>query len=304
MKYEQWVIKHLKVSSRFGDEALVFCPLHDNSSSPAMSINVAKGLYVCYGCGAKGHLSSLAKAVGSPLTAVFDAGALAQGLGRLRAGEAATEATQKVPEEWLDRFRWQKPHRYWIKERNIDPETCMKWKLGYDKQSDSGTIPIRDINGNCLGVIRRRLGKLGEGEPRYLYPRGFKISWHLYGAHFLADRKLDNVVITEGSLDCIAMDQAGYTSVALLGARLHPHQLTILTGMDVETITLCLDNDKAGKHATQVVAAQLIAEGFKVNIAKHVRDKKDPSSMSVFQRRLVVKSAESYLRLRLKQVSA
>ena len=304
MRYEQWVTKHLKVSSRFGEEALVFCPIHKNSSTPAMSVNLSKGLYICYSCGAKGHLSDLSLRLGAPLTAVFDAEALGQGLARLRAGESPTEATQKLPEEWLDRFGWKKPHRYWTEERKIAPDVCRKWKLGYDSHSNSGTIPIRDMNGNVLGVIRRRLGKLKEGEPRYLYPRGFKISWHLYGAHFLKDEKLDQVVITEGSLDCIAMDQAGFHSVALLGARLHPHQLTILSGLDVDTIVLSLDNDRAGRHATQTVAAQLLSEGFTVQVARTFRGKKDPSSMALLQRKMSVNMAESYLRLRLRNASA
>lgn len=304
MKYEAWVLKNLKVSSRFGDEVLVFCPFHDNATSPACCVNIKKGLYVCYGCNAKGHISDMAKRVGTPLTAVYTAEAISDGLQRLRAGEAKAEAVRKLPEAWLDQFAWKRPHRYWTEERKFRPETCREWKLGYDRHSNAGVIPIRDVKGNLLGIVRRRLGKLASGEPRYLYPKGFKISWHLFGSHNLDPNATHDIVcITEGSLDTIALWEAGFHSVALLGARLHPHQLTILTGHDIDTLTLCLDNDEAGVHATQVVAQQVMAEAFQPYVWRTLNGKKDAASMSIMQRKFAVSTAENYLRLRLKASS-
>ena len=303
MRYEQWVIKNLNVSSRFGDEVLVLCPFHKNSSTAACCVNIRKGLYVCYSCGAKGHITDMAKALRAPLTAHFDAEAVGEGLQRLRAAEANTEAVRKLPEKWLDQFGWQRPHKYWTEERKFKEETCVDWKLGYDKHSNSGIIPIRDVKGNLLGVVRRKLGKLNAGEPRYLYPKGFKISWHLFGAWRIEDGD-GPLCVCEGSLDAIAMTEAGYTAVALLGARLHPHQLTILTGGKFDDVVLCLDNDEAGQHASKVAAAQLVAEGFNVQVSRKIDGKKDPASMTIMQRRIAVSGAESYMRLRIRDASA
>lgn len=304
LKYEQWCVKHLSVKSRFGDEVLTLCPFHDNKTTPSCSVNMRKGLFVCYSCGEKGHISKMAKRVGSPLTAVYDAGAIGQGLDRLRTLGEASEAVQRLPESWLDRFKWEKPHRYWTEERGFDPETCRQWKLGYDSSHNAGTIPIRDVQGNVLGVVRRHIGRLRPGMPRYMYPKGFKISWHLFGAHLMTGVKAEQVVLTEGSLDAIAMNEAGFHAVALLGARLHPHQLTIMSGFDVDRVTLMLDNDEAGIHAAQVVSSQLQAEGFNVYMARRFKGVKDAGEMSEAQRVAAIDHAQSYLRLRLKAVGA
>ena len=47
------------------------------------------------------------------------------------------------------------------------------------------------------------------------------------------------------------LEQCGYTSVALLGANMSRQQEELLLSLPTKEIVLCLDNDQAGRDATE-----------------------------------------------------
>lgn len=317
MKYQRWIEDNLRPSSVFGAEALCLCPFHDNKTSPALCINMNSGLFVCYSCGEKGHINRISEVVGSPVTKFFTAGAVRDRLDRVGGSQGNVAPLKVLSEGTLRRFHPERPHKYWTQERGLSEKTCLKWQLGYDpngrrKGTDGefvterhAIIPIRDSRGRLLGVIRRRLGTIQKGQPRYLYPWGFKISHHLYGVHHLRGKRIENLVITEGSIDAMLFDQEGFASVALLGSQLHPQQMHLISGLNITgAIILALDNDTPGIHATRVTAAKLVADGYEVLVASSFNGCKDAGDMSRLQRRLSIEGAQNYLRLRLREASA
>lgn len=67
--FEQWLDKYLNYNRsrerHKGTEVLMWCPYHvderqgDPTANPSLSINTAKGVYQCFGCGAKGTVAQL-----------------------------------------------------------------------------------------------------------------------------------------------------------------------------------------------------------------------------------------------------
>lgn len=54
-----------------GVNAMAFCPFHDNTNTPALSIHQDEGVWQCFGCGERGDLELLARKLGQSLDQEF-----------------------------------------------------------------------------------------------------------------------------------------------------------------------------------------------------------------------------------------
>lgn len=121
----------------------------------------------------------------------------------------------------------------------------------YDYFRDRVTFPIRDARGRVIAFGARTMG---DAEPKYLnspetplFHKGdtlFNLNLAREAAH-----KAGRVMVCEGYMDVIALDQAGIAeAVAPLGTALTEGQLEALWRLAPEPI-LCFDGDKAGQRA-------------------------------------------------------
>ena len=121
----------------------------------------------------------------------------------------------------------------------------------YDRFRGRVMIPIRDQRGRAIAFGGRILD---QGEPKYLNSPEtplFDKGRTLYNLHNAApaSRKSGRVIVVEGYMDVIALDQAGIAeAVAPLGTALTEGQLEKLWAL-VDTPTLCFDGDAAGRKA-------------------------------------------------------
>jgi DNA primase len=121
----------------------------------------------------------------------------------------------------------------------------------YDRFRGRLMIPIRDARGRVIGFGGRIIGA---GEPKYLNrPETvlFDKGRTLYNIDRAspASRQAGRIVVVEGYMDVIALDQAGIgESVAPNGTALTEAQLAILWRLDPAPI-LCFDGDAAGQKA-------------------------------------------------------
>lgn len=121
----------------------------------------------------------------------------------------------------------------------------------YDYFRDRVTFPIRDARGRVIAFGARTLG---DGEPKYLNSPEtplFHKGDTLFNLNLARDAalKTGRVVVCEGYMDVIALDQAGIAeAVAPLGTALTENQLTALWRLAPEPV-LCFDGDKAGQRA-------------------------------------------------------
>lgn len=280
----------LDVRQDDGEEWLCICPFHPDTS-PSFRVNVVKGLYICYACGAKGGRSSLMTRLGisarGPRT---DPSKI-----RHRALAMRSEAPRRrskalpLPETVLTSFRAIETD-YWA-QRGFSPDVVEKFDLGYDITTNAATIPVRTSSGDLVAIIRRHL----DPNPRlkYRYPKGFSISQHLWGAHAV---ETNHVAIAEGPLDAVALWDAGVPAVALMGCRMSRFQERILKGLDLTTVTLFLDNDRAGREAADRIADRL-ASSFIVKRVRYPRGvgAKDPGELDLSVRKEMYGKAQSKL---------
>jgi DNA primase len=124
-------------------------------------------------------------------------------------------------------------------------------KESYDRFRGRLTFPIKDRRGRVIAFSARILG---QGEPKYLnspetplFDKG-RTLFNIDRAA-AASREARRVIVVEGQMDVIALDQAGIAeAVAPLGTAMTETQLGLLWRL-APTPILCFDGDAAGQKA-------------------------------------------------------
>lgn len=281
--YPRFVLQHLDVKTRSGMEWQCLCPYHEDSS-PSFSINVRKGLFICYACGAKGNMNDLAKhlQVRSPNGEFVP---VEESLDNLEEQIAQYRATKSKPRRapvngnfWTSRYRlgndwkthWEnrlpsitKPIGSTAIQLGVSLSIADMFSLGYDHMRHELVIPIFNFNGSAETAVRRRLGEF-DG-PKYLYAKGFKTSHHLFGAWQVRTlsscAKATRVAIVEGTIDALSMWLVGVPAVAILGSNLSATQARLLQMLDAREYVIMTDRDRAGRKAQIEIEAQLRGKG-------------------------------------------
>lgn len=227
-----------------GTERPFCCEVHPDSQASA-SVNVLKGVWCCYACGAAGTVGKDKKKAPSieALVAVL---------------RGATPP-RTYPESWLDMFDASTPGRYWIQRLGL--ETAKYFRCGLSPMEGFPTYPLRDANGVCIGVVTR----LPDGKPKYRYPYGVSTARTLFGlTHGAAWRKATVAVLVEGAPDVMALHAQrlpGMENVMVLGcygAGLHAPQRQLLGRFPrLKVVVLGFDNDEAGARATEMARQTL-----------------------------------------------
>lgn len=145
-----------------------------------------------------------------------------------------------VTDEELDKYRW--THPYWAK-RKISDEVCVKFDLGYDKSSNSITMPVWDYYGNCVGVTKRRVDKKvfyipdGMVKPVYLLNFGRKEGWSV-------------IYLCESQINALYLNSIGLNACACFGTGT-TQQAEDLIRSGVRSIVFCFDGDNAGRKGRE-----------------------------------------------------
>jgi len=247
------------------DEFQIPCPFHDDSR-PSCSINVEKGMWICFrGCG-QGSLKSF---IGQYLN--FNSEEVEQYL--LKNGiqiELCSFDGFEVEDGDLDEVEIPYQKGYvpdWIFERGFNKQTLLEWECGIDTYRNL-VIPIHDKSSREVGWVTRQYKQ----EPKYLYSKGLKKSKVLFGSHKIT--KCDFVCITEGTLDTMWLNQNGFNSVALLGAHMSKIQEELLVKLPTNELVLCLDNDEAGQMGSEKIST-CISKRFVVSYTQLPTEYKD-----------------------------
>ncbi|NBO53640.1 MAG: hypothetical protein EBU84_03390 [Actinobacteria bacterium] len=196
--------------------------------------------------------------------------------------EASSHRQQDIPTRcswiwnpWMGKTR--RPH--W--QCDISKDHIKEYCLGYDELEEDAIIPLKDINGRVLGLVRRTNSdaKISLDYPKYKYPKGLKISEILFGANVAVQRFADKfykpcqsvLVICEGTVDAVSVSRAvsmtdGQTEtrfslagVAILGARMSSAQAEIVKRIAPNRILIATDQDRAGNLAAMQVGETLKA---------------------------------------------
>lgn len=223
-----------------GIERSFNCPTHQDRNASA-SVNVVKGLWTCYACGAGGTVEGAPPPdVETIASALFDA-----------------TITPSHPETWLDLFDADHPSTYWAQRFGYD--TAVKFRCGTNPLTSEPTYPIREATPphKIIGVVTRT-----EGTPKYKYPFGAVTSSTLFNIEELTRTHPRTLILCEGATDVMAIYQAipdlagkNAAAVGCFGSSIHEPQRRIITGLRPRRIITAFDNDKAGyKAKAQAIA--------------------------------------------------
>lgn len=136
--------------------------------------------------------------------------------------------------------------------RGIRPPMWDRFKLGFD--GERLTIPYLTPAGPWLVKRRCIQHDKCEGHPKYKNTEGAEL--HLYNAPVLIDSDL--VVVTEGELDAVTVEQAGVNAVAVPGAtqwKANRHWRFCFDS--VSEVIVVGDGDKPGEESAKAISDSL-----------------------------------------------
>jgi DNA primase len=261
------------------DELIGFCPFH-KESKPSFHISLSKNAFQCFGCKAKGNILDFVQQ--KEAVELREAGLLISqwfgiGQGPISALEAKEEARkeEKAPQLAKEEKIINSPlkftlkldpdHRY-LKERGLAKETVEYFGLGYcSKGLMKGriAIPIHNEAGELVAYAGRWPGDPPENEGKYKLPLGFQKHMVIYSLHrAIKEAPEGKLIVVEGFFDCFRIWQTGFKNViALMGSVLSKEQEGLLTG-HAKMVVLMLDQDEAGKKATEEILSRLARRVF------------------------------------------
>lgn len=128
---------------------------------------------------------------------------------------------------------------------NIKYDTQMLFEVGIDKASERISIPIRNPQGQLVGVKGRYFGAVPNGINKYIALHNYQKSLVLYGLHLTLDEiiKQNKVYVFESEKSVMQSWEYGIKNcVAIGGHNLSETQIMDLEGLGVDII-LCFDKD-------------------------------------------------------------
>lgn len=266
-----------------GDEFDMHCPKPEHvDSRPSCSINLKTGLWKCLSCGAAGDLVRLGVLVqGEEYERILKM-LKPDSIDALRNTLARRIIRHRTPKMPVRRMTLPGPyeegplHELW--ERGFTPAHCERWGIRYvplqelqGKErnfniTNSIGIPIRDANRRLLAWCYRRTAHSASWQPRYLYTPDVALSELWFGLQHHADH--EDIVIVEGALDAVWLDQHQIPALALLGSEMGKSKLLYLTRY--RTVTLFGDFDMGGINAVQRIG-NVIGNRTAVRVVRYNR---------------------------------
>jgi DNA primase len=308
-----------------GEQWQGFCPLptHEGKrNSSSFSANVGRGIWQCFGCGAKGNLIEFAtrmeglnpdnpddfRKTALLLQKMFvgkDGGerekptkqAMRERSGQEDLDEERPGSVVNAPLDFeLQRLDYSHP---FLRGRGFTEETIKTFGLGYCHRGlmkGRIAIPLHDAEGALIGYAGRIVDEeaTGKDTPRYLFPGSrehngtrheFRKSAFLYNG-FRVENAL-RLVVVESFTAVWWLTQAGITNVvALMGASCSEMQADLPRDLVPEdgSIWIFPDSDKAGERMAEETLVMLAPYRF-VRLIK-LEEGQQPTDLSPEEHRV------------------
>ena len=289
-----------------GDHIQITCPYHSNGMErkPSAGIRKSDGVFHCFACGeihtlpevishCFGHDEDLIGTWGwqwllknFAIVQVEERKDVEIDFRRSNMADKNSIKADKINNNWvteeeLDKYRYTHPYMY---KRGLTDEIIELFDIGYDRDMQAITFPVRDIRGNCLFIARRSVKT-----KFFNYPEG--VEKPLYGLYELelnsyvtkAYKQLDGsvkfesgypkeIIVCESMLDALSFWTVGKCAVALNGLG-NELQFKQLRELPCREIILATDMDERGLAArerirknmknTKIISEYFFPEGRK-----------------------------------------
>ena len=133
----------------------------------------------------------------------------------------------------------------------------------YDRFFHRVIFPIFSPDSRVIGFGGR---VTGDGQPKYVNSRAtclFDKGRNLYGLSRAKDMEGDGIILCEGYMDVISLQQKGFPAVAPLGTALTEEQVTLLRRY-TDTVYVSFDGDDAGRKAVMRAVPMLRDSDFRI----------------------------------------
>lgn len=214
----------------------------------------------------------------------------ALGIGDYEQGIAPVVVEETFPEVCYERFIHDRYHSY-ILDRGFTPATLATYGVGYDREKERVTFPLRNRDGRLVGCLGRAVD---DREPKYWTYWGTQKARHLFGLHLATKVQCENMtsvvnglsfVVVEGPCDALRVWQetrgdsrfSGILPVAIMGSKPSRGQVELLR-RHAATCTFLLDNDEAGRAGTRSLLDN-VADVVPSWVGVYPDDRKDPDSL-------------------------
>lgn len=145
-----------------------------------------------------------------------------------------------ISDKELDKYRYIHPYMY---KRGLTDEIIKRFDIGYDREREEITFPVRDIEGRCVFVAGRSV------ESKFFrLPKGFDKP--IYCADKFRAGTYRTAYITESFLNCLTCWKYNKPAMAMIGTG-NQKQYEILNKLPVREYILAFDPDEAGRKATE-----------------------------------------------------
>ncbi len=181
-----------------------------------------------------------------------------------------------APDDWHKLSNYLQSKGF-TEEELVTANLCGRGRNGgiYDSFRDRVMFPIIDLRGNVIAFGGRIIDGSG---PKYLNSSDtpvFKKSRNLFSLNFAKKSEEKRLILAEGYMDVIAINQAGFENVvATLGTALTQEQARLMSQY-AEEIIIAYDSDGAGQNATHKAINLLSEIGVRTKII-HMEGAKDP----------------------------
>lgn len=284
-------------------------PAHlKGDESPSAYMNLETTKFFCHSCHAKGDAISFAADIldVSPIKAIRmlkqrysrsgidpDSRNMVDEIRKILHKPPEVKRENRIlPEDVLHKYEfgwgeWNHPAAAYMYNRGFTYGTLVDWQFGYSWQHRRITLPIRDEDGNLVGVKARAMD---QRKPKYLNLRDEEndiepylknevvFALNLARGSGVSDKQL---IIVEGELNAIAMHQIGLKhTVAINGSYFGQRQIQLIKRYS-ESALLFFDSDSAGFDATHAVARELMPFMPVSIVPDHAGDPADMHSYSI-----------------------
>lgn len=185
---------------------------------------------------------------------------------------------ESVAEDALEYERFMPPVGLeYLKSRGVDGGSIARFQLGWCVKTARLVIPAYDMHNTLRFLIKRAVNP--RDMPKYLYTEGAVKERLLFGACTVDLKQVSSgtLVLVEGSIDAIKMQQYGIAAVAILGSKLSRDQLQIIHQLRPRKVVTMFDPDASGVHATRSAAMVLKVPHL---VALYPRKGSDPGSLT------------------------
>lgn len=145
-----------------------------------------------------------------------------------------------ITEEELDKYRYIHHYMY---ERGLTDEIIERFDIGYDREREEITFPVRDIEGRCIFIAGRSVKSKFFRLPK-------SINKPIYQAYRFTSGQYKECYIVESFLNCLTCWKYDKPAMAMIGTG-NQKQYEILNKLPVREYILAFDPDEAGKKATE-----------------------------------------------------